>query len=54
MDKEILEVLKSINSNLFSIATRLETIARKDNYNDLTADALKSIANSLETISFKD
>lgn len=54
MDKEILEVLKSINNNLFSIANRLDIMVRKDNYNDLTADALKSIANSLETISYKD
>jgi hypothetical protein len=50
MDKEFLKVLKDINDNLSSIATRLGNIANKDNYNDLTADALKSIADSLATM----
>jgi hypothetical protein len=51
---EFLKVLKDINNNLFSIAVRLDVMNNRDSYNDLTADALKSIANSLEIISFKD
>jgi hypothetical protein len=53
-EDEFLKVLKDINNNLFSIAVRLEVMNNRDSYNDLTADALKSIANSLEIISFKD